>query len=106
LSIIIRRLNGTLYLKEKKTLLATNLVTSRLTACLNADGTKWWVWAVGYNSNTFHKFLIGGPDMVEGPFSQQIGPPLFNLEIDVSQTAYSHDARTFGINSLTISLSG
>ena len=44
--------------------------------------------------------------MVEGPFSQQIGPPLFNLEIDVSQTAYSHDARTFGINSLAISLSG
>ena len=37
--------------------------------------------------------------MVEGPFSQKIGPPLFNLEIDVGQTAYPHDARTFGINS-------
>ncbi len=98
LSVIVKKTNGTFRLKEKRTLFASNMVTNRLNACLSADGTRWWAWVAGFGSNTFHKFLIGGPETVQGPFPQQIGPPLLPAEVGIGQVAYSHDARTLGIH--------
>jgi hypothetical protein len=98
LSVIDRQPNGTFRLKEKRVLLASNMIVSQLTATLHADGTRWWVWATGYNSNTFHKFLIGGIETVQGPFSQQIGPPFFHTQVGLGQAAFSHQGNTLGIN--------
>ena len=98
LSIIVRKPNGTFYLKERKLLLSTNMVVNRLTACLHQDGLRWWTWAAGYNTNKFYKFLVGGPEVVQGPFVQQIGIPLLNQELDIGQVAFSPDAKLLGLN--------
>jgi len=98
LSIIVRQENGAFYLKEKRLLLGANMVVNRLTACLHQDGIRWWTWAVGYNTNKFYKFLVGGPEVSQGPFTQQSGIPLINQELDIGQIAFSPDAKYLGLN--------
>ncbi|MFN0215912.1 MAG: T9SS type A sorting domain-containing protein [Saprospiraceae bacterium] len=98
LSIIVKKPDGSFHLKEKRLLLATNMVVNRLTACLHQDGIRWWTWAAGYNTNKFYKFLIGGPEIVQGPFTQQIGIPLINQELDIGQVAFSPNGKLLGLN--------
>ena len=99
LSIIVRRTDGTFYVKEKqRLLLGVNQIWGQLTAVLDAEGGRWWVWSIEYGTNRFHKFLIGGPEGAQGPFVQEVGPALFNKDTDVGQAAFSPDGRWLGIN--------
>ncbi|MEZ4960897.1 MAG: T9SS type A sorting domain-containing protein [Saprospiraceae bacterium] len=72
-----------------------------LTACIHADGDKWWTNMVGFNSNEFHYFLIGGQDTVQGPFVQEIGEPMIDDEVGIVQAAYSPDATMLAYASQT-----
>ena len=102
LSTIVRRLDGSFYVKEKQHLLLNeDMILGRLTAVLNADMDKWWVWTLEYDSNRFYKFLIGGQDTVQGPFIQEIGPILDNHDLDIGQTSFSPNAQMLAINSET-----
>lgn len=98
LSIIIRKPDHSFYVKENRLLLHGDMVINRLTACRNQDETRWWTWVAGYDSNRFYKFLIGGPEFVQGPFIQDFGIKLKNKELDVGQTAFSADGKKMGIN--------
>ncbi len=98
LSVIVRKADGSFYLKEKRLLLATNMVVNRLTACLHQDGVRWWTWVAGYNTNKFYKFLVGGSETVQGPFVQNIGPVLLNTQVGVGQTAFSPNGGMLGMN--------
>ncbi len=100
ISIIIRRPNGTFYLKEKRLFRETTMIASRVTAGLHADGDKWWTWVHDYGSNRFHKFLVGA-DTIQGPFSQDIGPEATTFNFDVGQTAFSPDMTMLAINTDT-----
>ena len=97
-SIIIRKTDSSYYIKEKKILLNDNMINNRLTAIAHSDGKRWWTWTAGYDSNVFYKYLIGGQNIVEGPFEQAIGVPLKNKELDLGQTAFSPDATKLAIN--------
>ncbi len=99
-STIIRKPNGTFYLKEKKLLRADTMIAARVTAGLHADGDKWWTWVHDYGSNRFHKFLVGA-DTIQGPFSQDIGPEATTFNFDVGQTAFSPDMSMLAINTDT-----
>lgn len=98
LSTIIRKIDGTYYLKEKRQLLDGQYNYGRLTACLHADGDKWWTSMTEHNSNKFDWFLVGGQDTVQGPFVQTIGPPQINTDQDISQIVFSPDATKLAIN--------
>jgi len=98
LSIIVRKADGSFYRKEKRLLLSTNMVVNRLTACLHQDGVRWWTWVAGYNTNKFYKFLVGGPEMVQGPFVQNIGPVLLNTQVGIGQIAFSPNGGMLGMN--------
>jgi hypothetical protein len=100
-STLVRKSDGTYYLKEKRQMLQGLYNTNRLTACLHADGDKWWAGGmVNYNSNEFNWVLIGGEqDTVQGPFAQAIGPTLLNQKIGISQIAFSPDAQKLAFNS-------
>jgi hypothetical protein len=103
LSTIVRRADGTFYVKEKqRLLLSVNQVGGQLTAVLNAESDRWWIWSIEYGTNRFHKFLIGGPEGAAGPFVQEIGPALFIEDTDVGQAAFSPDGRWLGINIRTM----
>lgn len=99
LSIFVRKADGTYYLKEKKQLSQGFYNYGRLTACLHADGDKWWTNMVEHNSNKFDWFLIGGQDTVQGPFVQEIGNSLLNQDIDIGQVAFSPNASMLAYNS-------
>jgi hypothetical protein len=98
LSTIVRRPSGAFYLKEKRLLLEVDMVVNRLTATRHADGLHWWTWAAGYNTNTFYVFRIGGPEGVEGPLVQEIGPDLLGTQVGVGQTAFSPTGNILGMN--------
>lgn len=99
LSSIVERNDGTFYLKETRNLLNINTITGRITAGLNREGNKWWTWTVGYNTNKFYKFLVGGETGVEGPIIQQIGPRLATRDLDIGQSSFSPDGTMLAINS-------
>lgn len=98
LSTIIKKEDESFYLKEKRQLLNGFFNYGRLTACLHADGDKWWVNMVELNTNRFHKFLVGGQDTVQGAFVQEVGEALINQEIDVGQATYSPGASMFAFH--------
>jgi len=99
LSTLVRKPDGSHYLKEKRKLAQGFYNFGRLTACLHADGERWWVNMVEHNSNRFDWFLVGGQDTVQGPFVQEIGSPLLNQDIDIGQVAFSPDASMLAFNS-------
>lgn len=98
LTLVVRKPDGSYYVRERSILLHTDMVTSRLTACIQRDGDRWWVWTAGYNTNRFYKFLIGGPEIAQGPFVQEIGVTLKNKELDIGQAAFSPDGAHLGIH--------
>lgn len=100
LSIIVRRPSGAFYLKEKRLLLDVDMVVNRLTATRHEDGLHWWTWVAGYNTNTFYQFRIGGPELVEGPFVQKIGPKLLGVQVGVGQTAFSPNGDRLSMNNI------
>lgn len=100
LSVIVERPDGSFYVKEKQVLIESTLMLwGRLTGVLNSTLDKWWIYVVGYDSNRFYKFLIGGEEIVEGPFIQDIGPVISNFDLDVGQAAFSPNAEYLAINS-------
>ena len=100
LSKIVRREDTSFYLKEKRILIDDMpVITRSTTACIHADGQRWWTWSIKYNSNRFYKFLIGGDSIVEGPFIQEIGVDLKSLDTGLGQVTFSPDGRHLAINS-------
>lgn len=103
LSTIVKRTDGSFYVKEKQRLLLhKDMIWGRLISVLNADMDKWWIWALEYDSNRFYKFLIGGQDTVQGPFIQEIGPVVDNYDLDAGQAAFSPDGQMLAINSANL----
>ncbi|MCF8247355.1 MAG: T9SS type A sorting domain-containing protein [Saprospiraceae bacterium] len=98
LSTFVRKADSSYYLKEKKQLLQGLYNHSVLTACLHADGDKWWANMIEYNTNRFNWFLIGGQDTVQGPFVQEFGNPILNYDINIGQVAFSPDASMLAYN--------
>ncbi|MCF8245777.1 MAG: T9SS type A sorting domain-containing protein [Saprospiraceae bacterium] len=101
LTTIVRKADSGFVVVQKKLLLSTLMDYGKVTACLNLDSTKWWTWVVGYDTNIFYKFLVGGADTVQGPFVQAIGDPLYNKQLGIAQAAFSPDAKTLAINADT-----
>ena len=99
LTTIVRYSDNSFTVVEKRLLLDTLMNVGKLTACINHDGTKWWTWTTGYDTNKFYKFLIGGTEIVEGPFEQEIGDPLYNKILGIGQTAFSPNTKVLGLNS-------
>lgn len=99
LSVIVQRIDGTFYVKEKITLLDENMIVNRLTAGINHSKDKWWIYTIGYNSNQYNKFLIGGQKKYEGPFVQEIGPIQTNTDLEIGQTTFSPDGNSLALNS-------
>jgi len=98
LSTLVKKAAGGFYLKETQLLADLEMVPGKLTACLNADGDRWWAWVADFHSNTFYKFLIGGEETVQGPFVQEIGDPIRDKdEGGIGQSAFSPNADKMGI---------
>jgi Secretion system C-terminal sorting domain len=98
-STLVRKSDGSYYLKEKRQVLDGLYNYGHLAACLHADGDKWWTNMITYNSNEFNWLLIGGQDTIQGPFSQKIGPVQIGSEIGISQAAFSPDGTKLAYNS-------
>ncbi len=98
LSTLVKKTDNTYYLKEKRQLLNGLYNYSHLTACIHVDNNKWWTGMIGYNTNKFYWFLVGGQDTVQGPIVQEIGVPLINNDIGISQSAFSPDATMLASN--------
>lgn len=99
LSTFVRKADGSHYLKEKRKLAQGFYNHGHLTACLHADGERWWLNMVEHDSNRFDWFLVGGQDTVQGPFVQEIGPVHDNGMVGLSQVAFSPDASMLAYNS-------
>lgn len=98
LSVVVQKLDGSFYVKERQHLIDTILLNGMLTAGINHDGTKWWTWVHGLNSNTYYKFLIGGEEVVQGPFTQSIGDVLTKDDYGIGQVTFSPDMTKLGIH--------
>lgn len=101
LTTVVRKPGNSFYVKDKKLLLNTPMIVGKVTACINSDGTKWWTWVAGYDTNVFYKFLVGGTDTIQGPFEQTIGDLLYNKQLGIAQAAFSPDTKTLAINADT-----
>ena len=105
LNVIVRRDDGSFYVKERQKLIDNmHMVSRRLTACIHSNGEQWWTWAINYNSNRFYKFLIGGEDLLQGPIIQEIGIDLKSKDMDIGQASFSPNGQLLAINSETYGL--
>jgi len=98
LSIVVRRVDNSFYLKEKIILFQENLIKGRLTGILNKEDNKWWVIFTGHNSDKYFRFKIGGAEKHEGPFEQTIGPVQIVEEALIFQAAFSPDGSMYAVN--------
>ncbi len=73
LSILIRKNDGTFYLKETIALLNQEMMPGKRTTCINKEGVNGGHGQQISHNNTFYKFLIGGQDTVQGPFRRRLG---------------------------------
>lgn len=98
LSQIARKADGSFYLKDSRLLLNMEMIHGKLTACINLDGDKWWTWTADYHSNKIYKYLIGGEEVVEGPFIQEIGDKLSDkINSGIGQVTFSPNTELLGM---------
>jgi hypothetical protein len=98
LSIVIKKQNGKYYLKERKKIRSGVLGVSKVTATLNADGTKWWTFITDFNSNKFYAYEIGGAELISPPVQSILGISITNDETGLAQACFSTDSKILAIN--------
>lgn len=100
LNVLVKRADGSFYLKDRQTLRQGAMLPGRLTAGPHANGQQWWVWAVDDMSNRFYVYAIGGPDsLYAASAAQETGAPLSIQEADLGQATFSPDMQMLAINS-------
>lgn len=93
-STIKKNQDGLFFLEKKETLLSSEMLPGKVTACIHEDKERWWAYTSDYHSNTFYKYLVGGQDTIQGPFIQEIGDPLPEQnQGGTGQTAFSPNAK-------------
>ncbi len=97
-STIIRRNDGSYYLKERKIIRSGVLGVSQLTATRNAEGTKWWTFVTDFNTNKFYAYEIGGSELVSLPVLSTLGIPITNAESGGALVCFSTDSKILAIN--------
>lgn len=101
LNTIVQKNDGSFYIKNRIALLENFMMTPPgVVACLDHNGTAWWLYAIKYNSNEFHVFRIGSQGEVLDTIVQDIGPNLKTYDVEL-QSSFSPDGRLLAISSPT-----